>query len=98
VRRYEKFLLDNQPQTFRTCIYPEIPRDEKDVYIVTKDTDRLDTLAAQFYEDVTLWWIIAAANQLGKGTLVCDPGIQLRIPSNIEKVIELFDELNKYRG
>ena len=98
MRRYENFLLENMPQTFRTTIYPEIPRDERDTYIITKDTDRLDTLAAQYYEDVTLWWIIAAANNLGKGTLVCPPALQLRIPFDEEKVIELFDNLNKYRG
>jgi nucleoid-associated protein YgaU len=45
--------------------------------------ERLDKLALTFYEDATLWWIIAAANGLGKGTLLIPGGVKLRIPDRI---------------
>ena len=96
--RYEDFLLDNSPKTFRTTIYPEIPRDERDTYIITRDTDRLDLLSGEYYQNVALWWIIAAANNLGKGTLCLDPGIQLRIPHDPQTVIKLYEQLNEPRG
>ena len=99
MKRYNDFLIETStPQRFRTTIYPEIPRTEEDIYIITRDTDRLDLLAGQYYQDVTLWWIIATANNLGKGTLVLEAGTQLRIPSNIETVIKLYEELNETRG
>ena len=96
MRRYEKFNIDGA--RLRTTIYPPIPRSENDIYIVTRDSDRLDLLAGQYYRDVTLWWIIASANNLGKGTLVLPPGKQLRIPSDIEAVVNLFEDLNETRG
>ena len=98
MKRYEKFEVNTQPVVFRTTIYPHIPASEDDIYIITRDSDRLDLLAGQYYEDVTLWWVIATANNLGKGTLVVPPGLQLRIPNDIENVITLYNELNETRG
>ena len=79
-------------------MYPSIPHSENDIYIITRDSDRLDLLAGQYYEDVTLWWVIATANNLGKGTLVVPPGLQIRIPNDIEAVVTAFDEFNATRG
>jgi nucleoid-associated protein YgaU len=39
-------------------------------------------LAQQFYGDATQWWIIAAANGLGKGTLFTPENVRLRIPDS----------------
>ena len=97
MRRYENFKIEDKP-VYRSTIYPDIPRSEDDVYIITRDSDRLDLLAGQYYEDVTLWWIIAAANNLGKGALVVPPGLQLRIPNDFEQAVTLFDKLNSTRG
>ena len=47
---------------YRNTKYPEIPLSENDIYVLTDFGDRLDLLANQFYNDVTLYWIIAAAN------------------------------------
>ena len=41
---------------FRSKIYPNIPKKDSDIYIVTQGGDRLDTY--QFYNDSSLWWII----------------------------------------
>lgn len=72
-----------------TTIIPTAPLNGTDFYIQTTTVERLDKLARIFYEDSSLWWIIAAANGLGKGTYIVPENTKLRIPdkSNIQQVI-----------
>jgi hypothetical protein len=81
---------------YRNAKYPEIPLSENDIYVLTDFGDRLDLLANQFYSDVTLYWIIAAANpnEVSFGSLFVDEGTQLRIPVNISSIIDSYIELN----
>tara|TARA_R110000851_G_scaffold330169_1_gene502717 strand:- start:326 stop:622 length:297 start_codon:yes stop_codon:yes gene_type:complete len=79
----------------KTVRYPVIERSTKDLYIVARDGDRLDNLANQYYKDVTLWWIIARANNIGKGDLTVPLGKQIRIPSNYTDIVDSFNSLNK---
>jgi hypothetical protein len=81
---------------YRNAKYPEIPLSENDIYVLTDFGDRLDLLANQFYNDVTLYWIIAAANpnEVSFGSLFVDEGTQLRIPVNISSIIDSYIELN----
>ena len=81
---------------YRNAKYPEIPLSENDIYVLTDFGDRLDLLANQFYSDVTLYWIIAAANpnEVSFGSLFVDEGTQLRIPINISSIIDSYIELN----
>ncbi len=81
---------------YRNTKYPEIPLSENDIYVLTDFGDRLDLLANQFYSDVTLYWIIAAANpnEVSFGSLFVDEGTQLRIPINISSIIDSYIELN----
>jgi len=67
-----------------TTIFPAIPASPNDTYIITTSIDRLDKLANTFYGDVSLWWVIAAANGLGKGTLIVPANTKLRIPAKTE--------------
>jgi len=53
-----------------------------------KEAERLDTIAGQIYNDGTLWWIIAAASEIGWGLQV-PPGTVLRIPISIDSVKEI---------
>ena len=94
----EKRKTEDGKLVYRSTLYENIPVSDNDIYIITQYGDRLDLLAGQYYEDVTLWWIIAAANNLGKGALVVPPGLQLRIPNDFEQAVTLFDELNSTRG
>lgn len=77
--------------------YPEIPADETDVYIYTKEGDRLDKIAYRYYRDTSLWWIIAQANHIGKGTLAITPGTRIRIPLDIPKIFNDLDKLQNRR-
>lgn len=81
----------------RNVIYPEIPLDENDVYVISQFGDRYDTLALEFYEDPELWWIISSANNYQKGSLNVTPGVQLRIPANKTTAVQLFEQVNKTR-
>ena len=78
--------------------YPNIPLSENDVYVITTVGDRLDSLAYSYYNDSTLWWIIATANNnITKGALYPTPGTQLRIPTDLNNVLQQFDKFNKAR-
>lgn len=79
------------------AIYPEIPLSEEDFYVISTGGDRYDTLAQQFYSDYTLWWVIAAANNSERASLVVQPGVQLRIPANKDRILELYRQVNKTR-
>jgi nucleoid-associated protein YgaU len=81
----------------RTTITPKIARDNTDIFIRTRAGDRLDNLAFEFYEDVTLWWVIANANNLGKGTYAVPPGTKLRIPLRVAEMINEFTDYNRSR-
>jgi len=82
---------------YKNIEYPEIPVSENDVYIMSKSTDRLDLLAKDYYNDVKLWWIISKANpnKVQRDSLFLNPGLQIRIPSEIEDIYNAFDKLNK---
>ena len=78
--------------------YPNITLSENDVYVITTVGDRLDYLAYTYYRDSELWWIIATANNNAtKGSLFPVPGTQLRIPSNVSDVMNLFNKFNQAR-
>ncbi len=55
---------------------------------VFKQAERLDILAGQEYGDASLWWVIAAASDVGWGLQV-PPGTRVVIPVNIDQVAEL---------
>lgn len=69
-----------ETRKFSTVIIPTAPLSNGDVYIQTTSVERLDKLANIFYQDAALWWIIAAANGLGKGSYMVPPNTRLRIP------------------
>lgn len=78
--------------------YPNIPLSENDIYVITTIGDRLDYLAYTYYNDSELWWIIAAANNnTNKGFLFPVPGTQLRIPTDLNGILNLFEQFNKAR-
>lgn len=65
---------------YTTSRYPLFPVHELDKYIISREGDRLDLLSNEFYETSDKWWILAQANNLGKGSLFIAAGTQIRIP------------------
>ena len=78
-----------------SVIYPKIKPNDNDMYIISQQSDRLDILASKYYNDQSLWWIIATANNLNDASLSIEPGIQMRIPSNISQILSDLEKINK---
>jgi hypothetical protein len=82
-------------ESYVTARYPEVPLSEDDIYVYTTIGDRYDTLAQQYYQDSTLWWIIAIANpDQGLGSTTPPIGAQIRIPANPQAVLSSFNSIN----
>ena len=79
----------------KTIQYPKMAKTPNDTYIVSIQGDRLDNLAYKFYNDSRLWWILARANNLGKGDMEVPIGKQLRIPIDHIAIYDEYLELNK---
>lgn len=98
MKRYDNIKVIQSPegkQYRTTTIYPETPISDNDYYIITTAGDRYDNLADQFYNDHTLWWVIASANNSQRASLIVEPGIQIRIPGNIDTIINNYNKINK---
>jgi hypothetical protein len=79
---------------YRTTYYPIIPESIDDTYIIASEVDYLDSLAKKYYGDESYWWIIAQANNLGKGKLSIPQGKQLRIPGNVSQILNNLKNFN----
>lgn len=79
---------------YRTTYYPIIPESIDDTYIIASESDYLDSLAKRYYGDESYWWVIAQANNLGKGKLSIPQGKQLRIPGNVSQILNSLKNLN----
>lgn len=79
---------------YQTNLYPTIQPTDTDYYVITTLGDRLDLLAYDFYQDVTLWWVIASANALPGDSLYPPIGMQLRIPTNIQTALSTYNTVN----
>jgi hypothetical protein len=82
-------------QVYKSTIYPEVYPLNTDLLITASETDYLDTLSMKYYNDPTLWWIIANVNNLGKGRLSIPSGTQLRIPTDIVSIVNKFKQINQ---
>ena len=67
-----------------------------DIYIQVTSPDRLDIIASKLYGDQYEWPIIAAANDLGKGSLIVPANTILRIPS-VNLTTSFINTLNEQR-
>lgn len=79
-----------------TTLYPEFRSgNSSDTYVLSREGDRLDLLAKEFYGDETFWYAIARANNIGHGSLFVPPGIILSIPS-IPSGLEIIESIKAY--
>tara|TARA_R110002153_G_scaffold190363_1_gene343160 strand:- start:137 stop:448 length:312 start_codon:yes stop_codon:yes gene_type:complete len=86
----------NKNRYYKNTVYPEIFPNINDIYLLTELGDRLDILANTYYQDTSLWWIISKANpdKIKRDSLLLKPGIQIRIPSDIQNILNNFENLN----
>jgi hypothetical protein len=86
---------DTNISHFESTIYPKIKPTDADFYILTDAGDRLDLLAKRYYDDPSMWWIIATANNLNDGNFYVPEGVQLRIPSDIQTILSNLQKSNR---
>ena len=84
-RRIETWIIQNPPVDTVS-----------DIIIQITSTERLDKLADQFYGDQSLWYILAQANGLGKGSYIVPSETILRIPS-LTRLQEFIINVNNNR-
>jgi hypothetical protein len=86
VSRYCKYrqILDKSEAYIETFNETKIPMSEQDKFhvVLTEQENRLDIIANIYYNDPSLFWVIALANELPDPFIVL-PGTILRIPPNI---------------
>ena len=77
--------------------YPTVPLLSSDIYAISEFGDRFESLAFQFYGDVSLWWIIAITNpnKVNFSSLFLPIGTQIRIPQEISPIIDGYNKLNR---
>jgi hypothetical protein len=76
--------------------YPKITPKNTDILHTAVDGDRWDTLADRFYNDVSLWWIIARANiDYFKGNLQIPIASRLIIPTDIGDIVAELHRINR---
>ena len=81
-------------RVLKPTIYPRIPIKDSDIFIYPKFGDRLDNLAFKYYGDVSLWWIIAKANNLDAAHIGLEVDNQIRIPTNIQSILAKLKEMS----
>ena len=93
--RYTKIKKNrNGKRVYKPTMYPTIPIRDNDVFIYPKFGDRLDNLAHKYYGDVSLWWILAKANNLDEAHIGLEVDNQIRIPTNIQSVIDKLKKMS----
>lgn len=97
MKRYDNIQIQKRfdgKQVYKSTIYPPVPPSDSDLSVISNEGDYLDTLAFKYYGDPTLYWIIANVNNIGKGRLSVQPGLTLRIPTNVNDIVNEFNRLN----
>ena len=99
MKRYSNIPRRKSPdgkRIYRTVRYPIVPKSVNDIYVYTTAGDRFDTLAQQYYNDSSLWWVISISNDsLDQNSLTPPVGSQIRIPQDISPIVDSYNVLNR---
>jgi len=79
---------------YKPRIIPNIPIKDTDIFVYPIYGDRFDTMAQRYYEDSNLWWIIVKANEISDGRIAPDPLKKLRVPTEIDDILESISQVN----
>ena len=80
-------------RVLKPTMYPNIAMKDSDIFIAPVVGEKLENLAHKFYGDGSLWWIIAKANNINDSTVVSNTFKRIRIPTEIQDVLQKLDEL-----
>ena len=90
INRYQ--FTEKLSDKYLTTRYPSFPKQQTDLYIISRESDRLDLLSNEFYKDPRYWWVLAEANNLFNGSMSVPAGKQIRIPFPITDLLENLRE------
>jgi hypothetical protein len=100
--RYSSIQVIQTPEDLRrryiNVKYPTIAVEFVDIYVYTTQGDRYDLLAQSYYNNSSLWWVIARANPSQDfDSLFPNVGAQIRIPSpqRLSMIIGQYEALNQ---
>ena len=97
--RYKDTIIKQDKVTnnrvYGVTLYPPIPITDQDQFVYPIDGDRLENLAFRYYEDSSLWWVIAEANKVRDGSFALNPSKVYRIPGNIQNILQEFRRINE---
>ena len=79
---------NNNVRYYKPTIVPNVPLKDSDIFVYPVYGDRFDTMAQRYYNDSNLWWIIAKANEVSDGKISPDPLKKLRIPTEIDDILD----------
>ncbi len=79
---------------YKPRIIPNIPIKDTDIFVYPIYGDRYDTMAQRYYDDSNLWWIIVKANDISDGKIAPDPLKKLRIPTEIDDILQSISQVN----
>jgi len=98
MKRYQNIKINRDNKGKRHYVgvkYPPVPLSPDDIYLYTTQGDRFDILAEQYFNDSSLWWIISISNpNLEQNSYTPPIGIQIRIPTNVAKILSDFEKIN----
>lgn len=83
--RYDYYEKNNGKYEF--TFMQEIEKKDTDIYIITRQGQRMDTLAFEKWGDSKLWWVIARANNLSGDSVFLESGKRIRIPFDISEIV-----------
>ena len=83
----------NGKRIVSTSILPKVRKKDSDTFVLMVEKMRLDHLAHKFYSNPNYWWIIAAANSIN-GTMYAELGSQIRIPRDINGIVDEYNRIN----
>ena len=87
--------VDNGETIYLPTKYPSLVPSNEDYYIIAREEDRFDLIAADFFGDSTYWWVVVMANDLPGDSMYAPPGFQLRIPGNLNNALTAFNVENE---
>lgn len=83
ISRYGKYrqIIENHVARTETFNQSFVDKSDNDKFhtVATEQENRLDIIANIYYNDASLWWVIALANEL-VDPMIIKPGSVLRIP------------------
>tara|TARA_Y100001937_G_scaffold39289_1_gene55901 strand:+ start:348 stop:659 length:312 start_codon:yes stop_codon:yes gene_type:complete len=98
--RFTKIKKDSDGFQHRVVTeYPIITPKNSDRIYFSKQGERFDNIAYKFYEDTSLWWVIARANTdlEFKGNMALPTGTKLSIPTDVGEVLADLERINRIR-